>query len=205
MMSEQEFDSNRQIDLKLQSANGAKALTIRFPSDAEWIERQQKRKIIVKQLGRGISDTITPDSADIDLELLKQIRIGEEELDIDEYEASRIIDQLSQADVDDVLPGAASYTVILKVPGATVSHSMLMPSAKDIFQYRRSFIRSLNLPYNKQQLTINLEAAASLYEKAGAKAFGYSAEVPIIHKAAVVQAVVEHIESGFGVAGSENF
>ena len=55
-----------------------------------------------------------------------------------------------------------------------------MPSAKDVFEYRRSFARVLDLPYNRQELIINLAPAAALYKRLVESTEGYAGEVPII-------------------------
>jgi hypothetical protein len=39
-----------------------------------------------------------------------------------------------------------------------------MPSAKDVFDYRRTFTRVLDLPYNRQELTMSLAAASALHK-----------------------------------------
>lgn len=200
------FDVNRQIDIKLQAPGGGKVVTLRFPTDPEWCDRQRKRKIIIKQLGRGMSETIAPDSSDIDFDLVQSLRVGEDGPEIDGYEATRILEDLSLADVDDVEPEGDSFRVFLRVAGdMRTTHVLAMPSAKDIIQFRRAFARGLDLPFNKQRLTINLEAAGELDKKLRKATEGYASAVPIIHQAAVVKAVIDMIESGSGVAGSENF
>ncbi len=50
----------------------------------------------MKQLGRGVSETTIPDSAEADAALLAKIRLPEENApEVDAFEASRIIEQLS--------------------------------------------------------------------------------------------------------------
>ncbi|MDM7995177.1 MAG: hypothetical protein QUT30_05755 [Acidobacteriota bacterium] len=198
------FDANRQMEFKLQSAEGAKTVTVRFPSDQQWMERQRKRKILIKNLGRGMSETIMPDSSDFDAGLVAELRVGEEPA-IDAFEAGRILDELSRADVDNIEREGNLFRVHLQVPGSRTIHVLKIPSSRDLFQHRRSFYRIIDLPYNRQQLTINLDAAADLYKKLCESNEGYAASVPIIHQAAVVQALVNEVESGSGVAGSENF
>jgi hypothetical protein len=202
------FDVNRPIEIKLQSAEGVKALTVRFPTDAEWIERQRRRKIIIKQLGRGTSETIVPGSEDIDAELVAKLRSdGGGGAEIDGFEATRILEQLSQADVDDVVPEAGAFLVKLRVPGGITSHNARMPSAKEIIEYRRAFARVLDLPFNKQSLTVNLGTAGDLYGKlCPTQNEDYAAgAVPIIHRAMVVKAAIDALESGLGVSEPENF
>jgi len=199
------FDIARPISIKLQTPQGTKAITIRFPTDEEWIQRARTRKIIIKQLGRGTSETIVPDSSDADADLLRAIRLGEDP-EIDGYEATQILDQISQADVDDVLPGAGFYTIDLRVVGGgIVTHQLGTPSAKDMLQFRRSFARILDLPFNKQSLTINLGAARDLYDRLAIEPLGYAGAVPIIHKVAAVKAAMDAVEAGVGAGEPENF
>jgi hypothetical protein len=146
------FDATRPIALQLRTPTGLKTVRARFPNDEEWIERQRKRKVIVKQLGRGVSETTIPNSEDADAALLTKIRVPEENApEVDAFEASRVIEQLSQAEVDDVVQVGDAFRVTLRVLGGTVTHLLKMPSAKDVFEYRRGFARVLDLPYNRQE------------------------------------------------------
>ena len=198
------FDAGRQVEIKLQSAEGAKTITVRFPTDEEWIDRQRRRKIIIKQLGRGVSETVVPGSEDADAELLAKLRVGDGP-EVDAFEASRILEQLGQADVDDVLPEAGAFRVLVRVPGGITAHVLRMPSAKDVIEYRRAFARILDLPFNKQELTVNLGAAGSLYQKLCQGAEGYAGAVPVVHQAVAVKAAIDALESGFEVNRPENF
>lgn len=200
------FDTAQKIDLKLQAPEGVKRVTVRFPTDEEWIERQRARKIVVKQLGRGMSETIPPSSEDFDLELVTKLREGEsEDPAIDKYEASRILEDLNKCDVNDVTQDGGAFRISLRVPGATTLHVIGMPSAKDVIQYRRVFARSLDMPYNQQSITINLNAAADLYKRLSQAVVGYAGAVPIIHQAAVIGAAVNALEYSLGVGETENF
>ena len=158
------FDASRQISIKLNTPEGTKAVTVRFPTDEEWTERKRRRKIIIKQLGRGISETVIPGSEEADAELLAKLRVGDGP-EVDGFEATRILEQLSQADVDDALQEAGAFRVLVRVPGGLTAHLLRMPSAKDVIEYRRAFARILDLPFNKQELTVNLGAAGTLYPK----------------------------------------
>jgi len=198
------FDATRQVEIQLRSAEGTKTIKIRFPTDEEWTERQRRRKIVIKQLGRGISETVIPSSEDVDAVLFAKIRV-EESPEVDAFEASRIIEQLSQADVDDVVPEAGAFRVSLRVPGGLTAHVLRMPSAKDVIEYRRGFARVLDLPFNKQELTINLAAASALYEKLKQSTEGYAGAVPIIHQAVAVKAAIDALEAGFQEDRPANF
>ncbi len=199
------FDSARPIALQLRTPVGVKTVRVRFPKDEEWIERQRKRKVLVKQLGRGVSETTIPNSEDADAALLSKIRIAEEDApEVDAFEASRVIEQLGHADVDDVVQVGDGFEVTLRVLGGTVTHSLKMPSAKDVFEYRRSFARVLDLPYNRQELIINLAPATSLYKKLVQGAEGYSGEVPVVHQAVAVKAAIDALDAAFHETGDPN-
>jgi len=199
------FDATRPIAIHLRTPAGVKTVRVRFPSDEEWIDRQRRRKVIVKQLGRGVSETTIPDSQDADAVLLAKIRVPEENApDVDAYEASRIIEQLSQADVDDVVQEGDAFRVTLRVLGGTVTHLLKMPSAKDVFEYRRGFARVLDLPYSRQELIINLAPAAALFKKLLESSEGYAGEAPIVHQAVAVKAAIDAIDGAFQETGDPN-
>jgi hypothetical protein len=199
------FDASRPVTVNLRTPDGVKTIRVRFPTDEEWIDRQRKRKVIVKQLGRGVSETTIPDSQDVDGALLAKIRVGEDEGPVvDPFEASRVIEQLSQAEVDDVASIGDGFRVTLRVLGGTVTHELRMPSAKDVFEYRRGFARVLDLPYNRQELVINLAPAATLFKKLIQSSDGYAGDVPIIHQAVAVKAAIDAIDAVFQETGDPN-
>jgi len=190
------FDSQKEIQVQLRSAEGVRTVKVRFPTDEEWTERQRRRKILIKQLGRGVSETTIPNAEDVDAALFRKIRADEGD-EVDAYEASRVIEQLSLAEVDEVMAEAGAFRVLLRVPGGTTTHVLRMPSAKDVIEYRRSFARILDLPFNRQELTVNLVAAGALYEKLCQTREGYAGAVPIIHQAVAVKAAIDALEAGF--------
>jgi hypothetical protein len=197
------FDATRPVAMQLRTPTGVKTVRVRFPSDNDWTERQRRRKVLIKNLGRGISETTVPSSEEVDVALLAKIRV-EEGPEVDAFEASRIIEQLSQAEVDDVVQAGDAFRVTLRVLGGTVTHLLKMPSAKDVFDYRRGFARVLDLPYNRQELTINLAAAGTLYKKLITATEGYAGEVPIIHQAVALKAAIDALDAAFQETGDPN-
>jgi hypothetical protein len=89
------------------------------------------------------------------------------------------------------------FRVTMRILGGTVSRVLRMPSAKDVFEYRRGFARVLDLPYNRQELIINLAPAAVLYKKLVESAEGYAGDVPIIHQAVAVKAAIDALDGAF--------
>ena len=70
------FDAARPVALQLRTPGGLKTVRVRFPSDDEWAERPRRRKVIVKQLGRGISETTIPSGEEIDAAKIRADKDG---------------------------------------------------------------------------------------------------------------------------------
>lgn len=198
------FDAARPVAINLRGPDGLKTVRVRFPTDDEWVERQRRRKVIVKSLGRGISETVIPNGEDVDAALLAKIRT-EEEPQVDAFEAQKVIEQLSTCDVDDVVLAGDAFRVTLRVLSGTVTHLLKMPSAKDVNAYRRGFARVLDLPFNRQELTINIRAAADLWKKLVEATEGYAGDVPIIHQAVAVKAAIDALDASFEEDREANF
>jgi hypothetical protein len=198
------FDATRPVAIQLRGPDGVKTVRVRFPSDDEWAERQRRRKVIVKQLGRGISETTIPNGEDIDAAMLAKIRT-EEAPELDAFEAQKVVEQLATCDVDDVVMAGDAFRVALRVLGATTTILIKMPSAKDVNQYRRSFARVLDLPFNRQELTVNVRAGGDLYKKLVETTEGYTGDVPIIHQAVAVKAAIDALDTSFQEDRDANF
>ena len=195
-METQVFDASRPIAINLRTPSGVKTVRVRFPSDDEWIGRQRRRKVLVKQLGRGVSETTVANGEDVDAALVAKIRAGEDP-EVDAFEAMKVVEQLGLAEVDDVVPDGDTFKVTLRVLGATTVHLLKMPSAKDVFEYRRGFARLLDLPFGRQEVTINIGSAAALYKKLVTTTEGYAGDVPIIHQAVAVKAAIDAMDTAF--------
>jgi hypothetical protein len=107
--------------------------------------------------------------------------------------------------VDDVVPDGDSFKVTLRVLGATTVHLLKMPSAKDVFEYRRGFARLLDMPFGRQEVTINIASAAALYKKLVTTTEGYVGEAPIIHQAVALKAAIDAMDTAFAEDRDANF
>ena len=120
------FDATRPVAIQLRGPDGLKTVRVRFPSDDEWAERQRRRKVIVKQLGRGISETTIPNGEEIDAALLAQIRT-EEAPEVDAFEAQKVIEQLATCEVDDAVLAGDAFRITTRVLGGTTTHLLGCP------------------------------------------------------------------------------
>ena len=197
------FDSARPITLKLQTPDGPKAVSVRFPSDEEWTERQRARKIITRSLGRGMSKSDVPNHEEIDAALVAKIKTDGPEIDC--YEAMTIVGVLSRCDVTDVEREDGGYRVRMTVPGGETSVLLRMPTAREIYAFRREYVSAVELPHGKSSTSVNLEAAARLFDALAGESTGYAGPVPIIHKEAALVAMIAEFESGLGVSDDNLF
>src|ERR1035437_376300 len=108
------FDASRPIAINLRAPGGVKTVRVRFPSDDEWIERQRRRKVVIKQLGRGISETIVGNGEDVDGSLVAKIR-SDPAHEIDAFEAGKVVEQVTADQVDDVVAEGDSFRVATRV------------------------------------------------------------------------------------------
>src|SRR5512136_968438 len=92
------FDSERPIKMRLQSPDGLKVLSLRFPSDDEWITRENGKRLITRKLPDGSEET-SLDSEEADAELVAKILT--EAADVDPAEATIIVQRLNQAEPDE--------------------------------------------------------------------------------------------------------
>jgi len=193
------FNQEAQLVKKIPTAEGEKVAVTRWPTDQEWAERSRSRRIFMRN---GAVERM--ESEEGDLILFDLIKLPDS-AQLDEYEASEVIEQLARAEVLDVSlqPGKAEVTLRV-VAGLETRHTLKLPSikAKKAAQQQAAKVRELQ--YGRRCLVISIEPIAELYDKLFEKAEGYDDPVPVIHKDAVVRAVFDAIDSA--IAGdSEGF
>ena len=202
------FDASRPLAMNLRAPEGLKTVRVRFPTDDEWIERQRRRKVLVKQLGRGTSETTVVNREDADAALLAKIRTEQDGPEVDPFEAAKLIEELATCEVDDVVPVSEGFRVTMRVLGGMTTHVMKTPSAKDTFEYRRGFVRVLDLPFGRQEMTVNIAAVAAFYKKLAVSTEGYAGDppvVPVIHQAVAVRAAIDALDMAFAEDRDANF
>jgi hypothetical protein len=62
----------------------------------------------------------------------------------------------------------------------------------------------LDLPYNRQELIINLAPPAALYKKLVESTEGYASDVPVIHQAVAVKAAIDALDGAFEESSDPN-
>lgn len=169
-------------------------MVVSFPTDEQWIRRMYNAKMQVKPLGRGKSMTETLNAEKINFELFQQIKKSGD--DLDEFEASKVIDRLSRCEIIDSVREGAQFSVTTLIPGAKAVHKLCMPSAKQVTQYRRNVVTIIDGRRGAQEIRMNLAPAGELYDALLIEVSGYQDNyVPVIHKSAVVSEVLALLEN----------
>lgn len=193
------FSVNRNIDVKVPSPDfpdGWKRATVRFPSDEEWCRRMRKQETVVRDLGRGKTQTEVTNAEAVDAELFDLVRLDKDGAPFDPYEASRVIATIGAAK-----PAGpperigAGYAIALKVPGGQVVHRLKMPTTRQLADYRAAACCPTDHKYNVSHLRLALEPAGVLYDALLQEVEGYDGPVPVVHKALVVSEIRADIDA----------
>ncbi len=186
------FDSNREYEM--QSLDGSKKVAVRFPSDEELVQRTAKSKTLVRSIGRGKTITESLGNEKNDLDLYEKIRL-DGSADLDEFEATRVVNRLVRAEVTDSQREGAQFSVTLDVPGGQTVHVVRMPSAKQVIQYRRAAVHVIDGRRGAQEIRLNLQAAGELYDTLFVSSEGYTDATPITHKQAAIGEIMSVLDA----------
>ncbi len=179
------FDATRPIALKTFGPEGIKPITLRFPTDEEWIERESRRKTIIEFTATGDTSSTVLDADEEETELLRKLCPDSIQDDIEPMEAGRLIDQLKFSAIENEGEGLQGnhLRVALRVPGALTTHTFRMPSAKELQKYHRNLYDQQPCGKRKVSSIRNLRFLGELYSKMILECTGYAGAAPVIHQA----------------------
>lgn len=200
------FDSSANLKLPGPARLGEMDITVRYPTDEEWYVRSRSKKYITHNLGRGRRETVLPEPGDPDTRLYEAISQNGTP-SITAAEAASILDTLGQALITDVHTEAGVGIVsMLTVTGRTV-HKIQIPTADAILRWRRAAVKVYDLSHGHQELRMNPQAGAELYDSCKGESTDYKVAIPGLHKDQAVKALVEYIDQNVGprLAEDENF
>jgi hypothetical protein len=195
------FDTTAEFVIPARSGNARVEASVRWPNDEEWSERHKARKILIRRLGRGTSESEI-DSTAADLALYEKVRVNGAP-PLTAAEASWVVDIMARANVTGVVLEGDEAEVTLQVMGGTVTHRLQQPSADQVLKMRRKASRLFDAPYNQQQLRTYLEPTAQLWDECKGRSADYNGLIPALHKDAAVRAVIEQIEADLTAGDDE--
>ena len=188
------FDSSLPLAVKL-PPDGARIVRLRFPTDEEWTQRQLRRKLIIRDMGDGATETDIPNGDKIDAQFLAGVRVDEDDpVAIDEAEAAYVVERASFCEIHDVQRVGENWRVETRVLGGTTAHTLSAPTLAQSRRYAKLRGDRRDLSNGRVQVTINLAASGELYQKTVLDTEGYAGAAPIIHQAIVVRAVLQAID-----------
>lgn len=195
-----QFDSRVEIVLGVRPASTSGALTevsVRWPTDEEWNVRARSRKIIIRRLGRGVTENVPAKPSEADVKLYQAIAQNGAPA-MTPGEAAKLLGDISVADVNDVQIEGNEAVVDMTVMTGQVTHRLRVPLTDEVIAFRASAFRVLNLPFDQQELRLTPDAGARLYDLCGGSSQDYASPIPNVHKDAVVKAVIEVIDRAVG-------
>ena len=196
------FNANGQFKVSVPVGRGIETVIVRFPEDADWIERQRQREIVTRIYPDGAEETSTNPTLEFDQDLIAKLRV--EGPETDGYESGYILSLLEKADVIDVQPEGAGYRVKLRVAGGTVTeHLVRNPTQRELAEYRQGVYQYLNYQ-SKRKTIIRLGVCRSFYDGLAIESKGYAGHMPIIHKASVAGAILGTVNAKTGDAQPVN-
>ena len=191
---EKAFDINEPIRLKVIRPEGDAVISIKFPSDSQWIERSGRRKSKDRSLGNGKTQSIPSTSDPRDAELINSLRVGEGP-DVDMYEAQKILEKISSVTYgEDPVRDGQYFRVSFVARGAELTHLIRVPTEADQAEFRRMASIPSIQQGNIVTYGFNLGAAADSYNKLCKEQTGYAGAVPIVHKLAAIHSAFEAVD-----------
>lgn len=156
------FNENQIIQMRLVRPDADLAIKLRYPADDQWKLRQEKKKLLVTDLGRGKTrEEDLGKSADLDL---IQGCIEGDPVELLESEASRIVSTLSDVAVVAMDRTGSSYHFEIEDFGDQAHEfDIKVPTSDQLEVYRRDLVRDRNVGPNKRSITINLAAVEKLW------------------------------------------
>jgi hypothetical protein len=191
------FDMKGDFPIFIQTPEGAKKILVRYPTDEEFASWRRKKKVVQKDLGRRAFQIEASKPSREDLELATALRKDENSPAIDEAEAASILARLAECEVENQPEREGSaFRIAMKVMRKhDVVHTLRVPWVKEITNYERMRSSVVIGAYGTQEIRINYNAGAELYDLLKMKVEGYTGEVPICHKAEAVNVLLQEIRS----------
>jgi len=198
------FDTSSELAIQARSGKTKVEIAMRWPTDEEWAERHRNRKIVIRNLGRGMSETDV-DSTEADLKLYQAARLNGSP-DLTAAEASMVVKVIERADVSDVVIDGEEATVTLQVLGGTVTHRLQLPTPDQVLKMQRAASRLVSSSQrNASQMRAYLDPTAALWDQCQGRSEDYKGAVPSLHKDAAIRAVVEQINIEMSASDDEKF
>jgi hypothetical protein len=184
------IDEKQNIQMRLVRPEGDVTVAFRFPADEEWKARQDKRKHVITDLGRGkTKEEDLGKEADAEMiQLCIQVS-GEEPVFVTQAEAAKIIAEISDVAFVSFDRVGSGFDIELE-DFADRSHSfrLAMPTSDRVASYRADLVKVKAIGSNKKSLSIDLAAVQKLWGELTDQ------PLPLPWKSAVLKRVMESLD-----------
>ena len=187
-----EDTKQKAIQINLQRPDQDVLIPVRFPTDAELLERQGKRRTTIRNFRKEA--TVTNEGIDDgNLDLLKKIMTNP--VEVDKFEATKIVDGLLEAEVTEVESQSNGVLVTLETAVfGILEFQCRKPSAEEQLRFSRESSSVRLLPIGSgQTVKINLRAGEQLFD---AICEGAKSSTNILFKHIVATAVDSFLKQG---------
>ena len=166
-------------------------VSVCWPSDAQWIEKARRIRIVEREIGRGKIDREVWGAEEACADLYAAIQKPDETgSDLDAYEARAVIDQLEASEVISIERDGDLFTVVIEAHGCRMTHVLATPTQRQMHEFNRARLKSV--PTRRaREIRFDLAPAAVLYD---ALVKTQPGTVPIPHKFAVVSELLDEID-----------
>jgi hypothetical protein len=195
------FDRTAEIEIgmRLAAAPGTESkISVRYPTDEEWLKRARARKIIFRRPRSGVRETVPPVPGDADVALYEAIKLNGAPA-MTPVEAAKVLDKLASASVTDVRIHGMEAEVDMLVMTGPVTLKLNVPTADQVFNANRASMHVVELRYDQQQARIDPSPTAHLFNECKGSSEDYAnGDIPVLHKHEAVRAVIDLLDERLG-------
>lgn len=192
------FDMKADIGLKIVSDDGdIKKIIVRFPDDNEFIEWRRRKKILQKDLGRRNFEMQNATPSDYDLELATKLRRDEDGPEINNADALHVMNSLANCEVEN-RPEREGKTFVIEMTvrnKTLTTHTLRIPSTQDMMHHDGMRSSVIHGAYGFQEIRLNYQSSAELYDKLKVSASGYANDIPVVHKAEIINVLLQEVKA----------
>lgn len=194
------FNTETTINVSVRHDGRKTQVSVRWPTDDEWITYRRKKPLNVRFLGRGQTEQ-APEAIEPDHQLYQTIQQNGAPA-LTPAEAKAVIDGISRCDVLNVDLGTDDATVEMDTIHGQVKHILKVPTMDQIREFQLTSHVTSQPSNRSMQIRNSVESAGRLWDKCAPKTEGYESAVPLLHKDIAIRNLIQAVEQEM-VQGSE--
>lgn len=196
------FNIERPFRTKVPIDGQMTVITVRFPTDQEFLQYHNTRRVVDISLGRGKSETDVEKAQEAAVALYA--KIGKEPTSIPPAAAEIVVGKMLRAEVVTAEPGSPAYVVTLRALNVEgLRHCFRMPSAEQLKRF--DTITKVIGDARRAEYHVSVNTAAALYDELVSSSENYVGSVPILHKHVAVAGLMKAVREEMDAEGEDFF